>query len=129
MKTDERVLKEWMSDQIAFEIGRRKLFTQYEFAAVTDTLCNGDLRDINRYVVKKGDFKHAVRAVRLTKRMDQSTKVVSFPKFSYINAALGSPDYKSLRDPRALARFESADELYNYLTDKDAKLGIVRWQP
>lgn len=126
MKTDEQVLKEWMSDRIMFTIGRRKSFTQYEFAAVTDTLCNKRLVDINRYVVKHGAFKFAVRASRLTLRMDSISTGATFPKLDHITAALNSPEHEHLRDPRKLARFESASELYNYLQNADNKLGIMR---
>jgi hypothetical protein len=128
MKTDEQVLKEWMEDQITFKIGTRKVFTQYEFAAVVDTLCNKRLTDIDSYNVKKGKFKMAVRASNLTLRMDHAPNSTSFPKLAYLHAALKAAENKCLRDPRKIARFESASELYDYLQNKDIKDGIVRVQ-
>lgn len=128
MKTDEQVLKEWMADKIAFEIGRRKFFSQYEFAAILDTLCNKQLADINSYGVKKGLLRDASRASRLTLRMDHNEKGAQFPKLEYLHAALKAPENTSLRDPRKLARFESVSELYEYLSNKDIKDGIVRVQ-
>lgn len=130
MKTDEQVLKEWMSDRITFEIGRRKFFTQYEFAAVVDTLCNKKLIDLNSYDVKPGPFKSAVRVSNLTLRMDSSSSGATFPKFLFIHTQLKHPKNRHLRDPRQLARFESASELYDYLVDlKRGHPRVVKTSP
>lgn len=126
MKTDEQVLKEWMDDRIEFDMGLRRYFTQYEFAAVVDTLCYKRLVDLESYNVKPGLFKRAVKASNHTLRMDLRGN--TFPKLEYISTALRAEENKSLRDPRQIARFESVSELYDYLQEKDIKNGVVRVQ-
>lgn len=127
MKTDEQVLKEWMSDRIAFEIGRRRFFTQYEFAVIVNTFEGRRLSGMDKYNVKKGTLSQAMSVSNLVTRSDFGTTVgPSFPRLDTIKRALQSTEHQHLCDPRQLARFESVSELYNYLQNADNKLGIMR---
>lgn len=111
MKTDEQVLKEWALDRIEFQFDRRRYFTQQEFRILSRTLFFASTTVIN-LLKNQAKFLNAKgqKIYDLVLSNEEDDMLIAVRK------KIKQPKFKHLQQMENLARFESMDELYEYVT-------------
>lgn len=114
MKTDEKVLMEWLTNRIMFRIGDRKFFSQTTFAMLTKVLCK------RLFSIDAADLIESSGWLIINELVVRNDKYRS-KKIETVCKLMGYQVNQHLHDPRQIARFESLDELYKHLSEKNQK--------